>query len=80
MSNAHQLQFRLLPPEAQHAALHRLALRGCDPVSISAQTGVPENVVRRHLSGAALASLTGLPQQRRPIASKHNHRSISMDS
>jgi hypothetical protein len=48
-----QLQFRLLPPEAQRAALHRLALRGCDPMSISVQTGVPEGEVRRQLGRAA---------------------------
>jgi len=72
MSTAYQLHFRLLPPEAQHAALHRLALHGCDPVSISEQTGMPENVVRRHLSGAALATF-GLPQQRRHIAMRFEH-------
>jgi hypothetical protein len=47
-----QLQFKLLPPEAQRAALQRLALRGCDPMSISVQTGVPEVEVRRQLGEA----------------------------
>jgi len=49
MNTPSQLQFRLLPPEAQRAALQRLALRGCDPMSISVQTGVPEVEVRRQL-------------------------------
>lgn len=80
MSTAHQLHFRVLPPEAQHAALQRLALHGWDPASISAQTGVPEKVVRRHLADAALAPLTGLPLRRRRVLGRPDARSISMDS
>jgi hypothetical protein len=49
MTHPSQLQFRFLPPEAKQAALQRLALRGCDLASISAQTGLPEGEIRRHL-------------------------------
>jgi DNA-directed RNA polymerase specialized sigma24 family protein len=52
MSLPSQLQFSLLPFEAQRAAFHRLALRGCDPATISTRTGVPESEIRRHLSEA----------------------------
>jgi hypothetical protein len=47
MSQPSLLQFRLLPPEAKRAALQRLALRGCDLASISAQTGLDEGEIRR---------------------------------
>lgn len=80
MTLPNQLQFRLLPPEAQNAALHRLALRGCDPVSISAQTGVPESAVRRRLDDAALAPLSGLLQWRRPASTTPEARFIGMSS
>lgn len=44
-----QIQFRLLTPEAQHAAVHRLALRGCDVATISERTGMAEADVKRYL-------------------------------
>ena len=80
MTVPNQLQFRLLPPEAQNAALHRLALRGCDPVSISAQTGVPESAVRRRLADAELAPLPGLLQRRRHIAATPDAPFIGLSS
>jgi hypothetical protein len=41
------LHFRAMSPEAQQAALQRLAWRGCDPATISAWTGMPELEIRR---------------------------------
>jgi hypothetical protein len=48
-----QLQFRLMTWEAQCAAVQRLALRGLDTRTISAQTGISEEEVRRYLTAAS---------------------------
>jgi hypothetical protein len=53
MSLPSQLQFRLLPPEARAAAIHRLALQGRDVADISDQTGLPVEEIRPQLSIAS---------------------------
>ena len=80
MMRTHELQFRLLPPEARHAALHRLALRGCDPESISEQTGIPAHEVRRQLSDAALEPFAGSIRRTPDVASRRAARTMTADS
>jgi hypothetical protein len=57
MLSCSQLQFRLMTPEAQHAAVRRLALRGWDAKTISAQTGMPEADVHSLLADAAIPAV-----------------------
>jgi DNA-directed RNA polymerase specialized sigma24 family protein len=69
LSPAH-LQFRTMSPEAQRAALQRLAWRGCDPGTISAQTGIPETEVQRLIDSPVMAIdrlnyLRRIPSRRR---------------
>jgi hypothetical protein len=54
LSPAH-LHFRTMSPEAQRAALQRLAWRGCDPGTISAQTGMPETEIKRLIDSPTTA-------------------------
>ena len=63
-----QMHFRMLSPEAQHAALQRLAWRGCDLKAISMETGLPEAAVRQLLD----LQSTGAPSawQRGPKSSR----------
>jgi hypothetical protein len=56
MLSPSQLQFRLMTPEAQRAAVQRLALHGWDAQTISAQTGMVEADVQRLLAGTWLAN------------------------
>ncbi len=50
MLSPSQIQFRMMTPDAQRAALQRLTLRGCDIKTISMQTGMPEADVKSHLN------------------------------
>jgi hypothetical protein len=68
-----QLQFRLLTPEAQRAAIQRLALRGAGIDVISERTGLPPEDVRRHLAGANFESI-GVPAWRRNRLSSPTRR------
>jgi hypothetical protein len=52
-----QLQFKLMTPEAQRAAIQRLALCGADLASISERSGLSIADVRRHLTGAPLQAM-----------------------
>ena len=54
MHQTTQLQFRLMAPEAQHAAVQRLALRGADIETICERTGLSATEVRRYLAGSLL--------------------------
>jgi hypothetical protein len=56
MLSPSHLHFRVMSPEAQQAALQRLAWRGCNLATISAQTGMPESSIRRLLDLQPLAS------------------------
>ena len=47
MHRIDRLQFRRLPPEAQRAALWRLAWSGLSPEQIALRTGWPVEQVRR---------------------------------
>jgi DNA-directed RNA polymerase specialized sigma24 family protein len=47
MHRAMQLQFKLLPPEAQRATLWRLAWSGLPPEQIAERTGWSAEQVRR---------------------------------
>ena len=55
MLSVSQLQFRLMTPEAQRAATHRLALHGWDAKTISTHTGMTEADVQRHLSDTGVS-------------------------
>ena len=47
MHRSDQLQFQRLPPEAQRAALWRLAWSGLGPEQIAERTGLSADQVRR---------------------------------
>ena len=47
MHRSEQLRFQRLPPEAQRAALWRLAWSGLPPEQIAERTGWPTEEVRR---------------------------------
>jgi DNA-binding NarL/FixJ family response regulator len=49
------LQFKLMAPQAQAAAVHRLALSGNDVTEITSRTGLSETQVRSYLSNIFLA-------------------------
>ena len=51
MHHATQLQFKQMAPEAQRAALQRLALRGTDIEVICKRTGLCAAEVQRELAG-----------------------------
>jgi hypothetical protein len=68
-----QLQFKLMTPEAQRAAIQRLALCGADVASICERSGLSVADVRRHLTGALLQTLAPpwtrvRPQKSQPLA------------
>jgi len=71
MLSSSQLQFRFMTPEAQRAALHRLALHGWDAKTISTHTGMTEADVQRHLTDTWITRPFPI-MQRRGIA---NHLS-----
>jgi hypothetical protein len=52
MLSCSHLEFRLMPYDAQRAAVHRLALHGWDSKTISTMTGITEADVHRYLTGA----------------------------
>jgi hypothetical protein len=52
-----QFQFKLMTPEAQRAAIQRLALCGADLASICERSGLSVADVRRHLTAGPLQSL-----------------------
>jgi len=54
MHPSSRLQFRLMTPEAQRAAIQRLALRGMDIDTICRQTGLSAADVQRCLTGMNL--------------------------
>jgi hypothetical protein len=68
MLSPSQLQFRLMAPEAQGAAVQRLALHGWDAQTISKETGLSEADVHRHLAPRASARIPpviGAPRSNR---------------
>lgn len=64
MLSPSQLQFRLMTPEAQRAALQRLALHGWDAKTISTQTGMPEADVQRYLADTWITRTSPVPHRR----------------
>ncbi len=55
MLHSTQLQFKVMAPEAQQAALNRLALRGASVEEIVAYTGIPPTRAREMLAAASLS-------------------------
>jgi hypothetical protein len=66
MLSPSHLHFRAMSPEAQQAALQRLAWRGCNPATISAQTGMPEADIRRLIELHSLARNDGAAPHQKP--------------
>lgn len=58
MLSPSHIQFRLMAPEAQRAAVQRLALHGWDAPTISALTGLREEDVNRHVAECSFNALT----------------------
>lgn len=62
MSRTEQLQFQRLPPEAQRAALWRLALKGLSAEQVAEQIGWAAADVRRVMDEEAPAHLPVPPR------------------